>query len=112
MSTGTKRSMPCTTEYVSKTPRGRAGAHRDAPFRLVHLLPDALQHRQHLHHHSARDNHQVALPRTEPKHLGANRAKSCRLAPVAISSIPQQAVAKGMGHKLFLRHQLATSSTW
>jgi len=39
------------------------------------------------------------------------RAKSCLLAPVAISSIPQQAVAKGMGHKLFLRPQLAKASS-
>ena len=31
---------------------------------------------------------------------------SCRLAPVAINSMPQQAVANGIGHRLFLRHQL------
>ena len=29
------------------------------------------------------------------------------LAPVAISSMPQQAVANGIGQRLFLRHQLA-----
>src|SRR6185369_1972290 len=40
-----------------------------------------------------------------------NRAMSCRLAPVAISSIPQQAVANGMGDRLFLRHQLASQSS-
>src|SRR5262249_39462798 len=34
------------------------------------------------------------------------RATSYRLAPVAISSIPQQAVANGMGHSEFLRDQL------
>src|SRR5260221_581001 len=39
------------------------------------------------------------------------RARSWRLAPVAISSIPQQAVANGIGHRLFLRHQLANSSS-
>ena len=33
---------------------------------------------------------------------------SCRLAPVAINSIPQQAVAKGIGQRLFLRHQLTS----
>ena len=32
-----------------------------------------------------------------------NRAMSNRLAPTAISSIPQQAVANGIGHKLYLR---------
>ena len=31
------------------------------------------------------------------------RAMSCLLAPVAISSIPQQAVANGIGQRLFLR---------
>ena len=36
---------------------------------------------------------------------------SCRLAPVAISSMPQQAVANGIGHRLFLRTQLASWSS-
>jgi hypothetical protein len=31
---------------------------------------------------------------------------SWRLAPVAINSMPQQAVAKGIGQRLFFRHQL------
>jgi len=48
----------------------RAGAHRDAPFGLAHLQPDPLQHRQHLHHHAAGDDHQIALPRAEAEHLG------------------------------------------
>jgi hypothetical protein len=37
---------------------------------------------------------------------------SNRLAPAAISSIPQHAVAKGIGHKLYLRHQFTTASRW
>jgi hypothetical protein len=37
----------------------------------VHLLPDPLEHRQHLHHHAARHDHQVALPRAEAEHLGS-----------------------------------------
>ena len=41
-----------------------------------------------------------------------NRARSCRAAAVAINSIPQQAVANGIGHKLFLRHQLASASSF
>ena len=36
------------------------------------------------------------------------RAMSCREAPVAISSMPQQAVANGIGHRLFARTQLAS----
>ena len=32
------------------------------------------------------------------------RAMSCRDAPVAISSMPQQAVANGIGHRLFGAH--------
>ena len=39
------------------------------------------------------------------------REMSNRLAPTAISSIPQQAVAKGIGQRLYLRHQLTTEST-
>ena len=39
-----------------------------------------------------------------------NRAMSNRLAPTAISSIPQQAVAKGIGQRLYLRHQFTTES--
>src|SRR3954466_897039 len=40
-----------------------------------------------------------------------NRAMSNRLAPTAISSIPQQAVANGIGQRLYLRHQFTTAST-
>jgi hypothetical protein len=39
-----------------------------------------------------------------------NRAKSKRLDAVAINSMPQQAVANGMGHKLLDRAQLAAAS--
>ena len=39
-----------------------ARPHRNTPFRLGHLQPDALQDGQHLHHHAARHDHQVALP--------------------------------------------------
>ena len=39
-----------------------------------------------------------------------NRAMSNRLAPTAISSMPQQAVANGMGQRLYLRHQFTTAS--
>jgi hypothetical protein len=41
-----------------------------------------------------------------------NRAKSCREAAVAINSMPQQAVAKGMGHMLFERAQFAAASSF
>src|ERR1051326_7786837 len=40
-----------------------------------------------------------------------NRAMSNRLAPTAISSIPQQAVANGIGQRLYFRHQFTTEST-
>ena len=40
-----------------------------------------------------------------------NRARSNRLDAVAISSIPQQAVANGIGHRLFERAQLAAASS-
>ena len=39
------------------------------------------------------------------------RAMSNRLAPTAISSMPQQAVANGIGQRLYFRHQLTTESS-
>src|SRR4051794_26198309 len=39
-----------------------------------------------------------------------NRAMSNRLAPTAINSMPQQAVANGIGQRLYLRHQFTTAS--
>jgi hypothetical protein len=36
---------------------------------------------------------------------------SNRLAPTAINSMPQQAVANGMGQRECFRHQLTTEST-
>ena len=39
-----------------------------------------------------------------------NRARSNREEAVAINSMPQQAVANGMGHKLLERAQLAAAS--
>src|SRR4051794_10680688 len=39
-----------------------------------------------------------------------NRAMSNRLAPTAMSSIPQQAVANGIGQRLYFRHQFTTAS--
>ncbi len=38
------------------------------------------------------------------------RAMSNRLAPTAISSIPQHAVANGIGQRLYFRHQFTTAS--
>src|SRR5262245_19885416 len=43
----------------------RARAHRDAPFRLGHLLPDTTQHRRELERHSARADEEVGLARRE-----------------------------------------------
>src|SRR5262245_36376966 len=40
------------------------------------------------------------------------RAMSYLLAPVAMNSIPQHAVANGNGQRLFLRHQLARASSF
>ena len=36
---------------------------------------------------------------------------SNRLAPTAMSSMPQQAVANGIGHRLYFRHQFTTESS-
>src|SRR5215472_2088625 len=42
---------------------GCAGAHRDHPFWLRHLLPELPDHRRHLLRDAAGDNHQVRLAR-------------------------------------------------
>src|SRR5579864_9053525 len=41
----------------------RAGAHRDNPLRVGHLVVDSFHHRRHLQRHRAGHDHQVALPR-------------------------------------------------
>ena len=49
----------------------RAGAHRDHPLGLGHLVVDAAQHRRHLPRHAPGDDHQVGLARRGAEHLGA-----------------------------------------
>src|SRR4051794_24080837 len=51
--------------------RAGAGAHRDDPLRLRHLVVDLLQHRAHLVVDGARHQQHVALPGREAHHLGA-----------------------------------------
>lgn len=56
---------------VKDAPGRGASSHGDAPLRFIHLLPDALEHRKHLHHNSPSHDHQVALTRAEPKRFGS-----------------------------------------
>jgi hypothetical protein len=42
----------------------------------MHLLPDPLQNGKHLHDNPARDDHQIALSRTEAEHF---RSKSSQV---------------------------------
>ena len=112
MSTGMNRSMPCTTQYVSNTPPVDA----QAPIEMHHFgscICCQIRCKTGSIFITTRPatiikSHCRGLKRNTS---APNRAKSWRLAPVAISSIPQQAVANGMGHRLFLRHQLASSSS-
>src|SRR6266446_6255086 len=48
-----------------------ACSHRNAPLRVRHLFPHALQHRRHLQRHRARHDHQVRLARRRPEHFGS-----------------------------------------
>src|SRR5262249_38162203 len=52
--------------------------HADAPLGLRHLEPDPLQDWHHFHRNAARNDHQVALTRTESHDLGA---KPCDVEP-------------------------------
>src|SRR3954469_20423937 len=107
-----KRSTPCTTEYVSNTPPVEA----QAPM-LMHHFGSGIWSQ-------IRCKTGIIFITTRPATIirshcrGLNRitsapkrAMSNRLAPTAISSIPQQAVANGIGQRLYLRHQLTTEST-
>src|SRR5216684_1932522 len=49
----------------------RARSHRNAPLRVRHLFPHALQHRRHLQRYRARHDHQVRLARRRPEHFGS-----------------------------------------
>ena len=93
---------------VEHAARARAGAHADHPLRLGHLLVDVLEHRHHFDRHPAGDDHQVACRGLKRIASAPNRARSYRLDAVAISSIPQHAVANGIGHTLDRRAQLTT----
>src|SRR5580658_7717910 len=106
------RSTPCTTAYVSNTPPVEA----HAPIEMHHLgsgICCQIRCRTGNIFITTRPatiikSHCRGLKRktSEPK-----RAISCRLAPTAINSMPQQAVAKGIGHRLFFRHQLTSASS-
>ncbi len=89
-----------------------AGAHADHPFRLGHLLIDVLQDRHHFDGDAAGDDHQIALPGAESHRLGSETGEIVADEAVAISSMPQQAVAKGIGHSELRRAQLTTFLSW
>src|SRR6266446_326786 len=55
-----------------------ACSHRNAPLRVRHLFPHALQHRSHLQGNGSCHDHQVRLPRRWPEHF---RAKSRHIEP-------------------------------
>ena len=54
---------------------GSAGAHRNAPFGLRHLVPDAAHGQGHLVGHGAGHDHHVRLARGETRHFGAETGK-------------------------------------
>src|SRR4051794_24549182 len=57
---------------VVEHPRARgAGAHRDHPLGLEHLVVDAPDDRRHLDRHATGEDQQIGLPGREAHHLGA-----------------------------------------
>src|ERR1700759_4697524 len=56
---------------VEDAHRGAAGAHRDGPAGLEHLVVDAADDRGHLHRHAAGEDEQVRLARRGPEGLPA-----------------------------------------
>src|SRR5215207_8013945 len=54
-----------------RSARDRAGAHRDDPLRLRHLLVEACHPLGHLRRNGAGDNHDVRLPRGSGKETGS-----------------------------------------
>ena len=104
--------MPCTTAYVSKTPPVEA----QAPMLMHHLgsgICSQIRCRTGIIFIATRPatiirSHWRGLNRITS---APNRAMSNRLAPTAISSMPQHAVAKGIGQRLYFRHQFTTASS-
>jgi len=82
---------------VENAARRGTGPHRDAPLGFVHLLPAPLEHGQHFHHDATGDNHQVALPRAEAKHLSA-KAGQIVLAGAGRHEL-DAAASRGKGHR-------------
>ena len=56
---------------VEHPARRRAGAHRDHPFGLQHLVIDLPERARHLVRHAARDDHQIGLARRGAEELHA-----------------------------------------
>src|SRR5882724_686157 len=54
---------------IKRPAHARARSHRNAPLRVRHLFPHALQHRSHLQRHRSCHDHQVRLPRRRPEHF-------------------------------------------
>ena len=72
MSTATILSTPCRIGVVVEHPAGaRAGAHRDHPLRLEHLVVDLAERRGHLVRDAAGDDQQVGLARRGAEDLHA-----------------------------------------
>ena len=70
-STGMNLSRRHDRVVVEHAHRGRAGAHRDRPLRLEHLVVDAPDDRRHLDRDAAREDQQVGLARGGAEGLGA-----------------------------------------
>ena len=69
-STATILSTPWSDRVVVEHAAGaRAGAHRDHPLRLEHLVVDLAQRRGHLVHDAAGDDQQVGLARRRAERL-------------------------------------------
>ena len=106
------RSTPCTTAYVSNTPP----VHAQAPIEMHHFGSGICSQIRCSTGSIFITTRPATINRSHCRGLNRitsapNRAMSCRDAAVAISSIPQQAVANGIGHKLFERAQLAAASS-
>src|SRR5258708_33382917 len=106
------RSTPSRTALVRKTPPLEA----QAPIEMHHLGSGICS--------QIRCNTGTIFMTTRPATIikshcrglkrmtsAPKRAISCLEAPVAINSMPQQAVANGMGHKLLERDQLENQLT-
>ncbi len=95
---------------VVEAARAGAGAEREDPLRVHHLLVDAAQHGRLALADGADHPEEVGLARREARGLGAEAGQSKRGLASDMNSMPQHAVTKGYWKSEYFCAQLSSAS--